>query len=275
VTIGLATAISAAAAACAVGLRLAVRHWAPNDGFWGSREPNHSSGAIGVLGSGFAILVAFVLSLAFGGFQAARHGAQQEAQGVEQLYQDAGLLPAAVGDPVRRLVACYALAVVRSDWTNGGDLAQAWPPAIAKVEQRADLTDPASIRTLDELDAADHDRVDGYVAREENRPPSVPAILWIAMIFGGILLVGYLCVFARPQTRILLQVYIVAAVAAVGALDLCVIDFLDTPFSGASGSVRPTAMQYALAHFHTNPKLLPCDANGRPRAGAAQPAAAG
>ncbi|HWH12594.1 MAG TPA: hypothetical protein VG165_15830 [Solirubrobacteraceae bacterium] len=270
-TIPWAIAISASAAACAVALLLAIRRLAPKEGFWGDREPNHSGGAIGVLGSGFAILVAFVLSLAFGGFQAARHGAQQEAEGVEQMYQDAGLLPTAVRDPVRGLVACYALAVARTDWGTNGDVAQAWPVAIAKLEQRADQGRPADVRALDELDAGERDRVEGYVAREENATPPVPAILWIAMIAGGVLLVGYLCAFARPRTRILLQVYIVAAVAAVGALNLCVIRFLDTPFSGSSGSVRPTAMEYALTHFDITSAALPCDARGRPRSGATGP----
>jgi hypothetical protein len=265
VTIPLAIAISAAAAATAVTLLLVLRRRAPDHGFWGDREPNHSGSAVGVLGSGFLILIAFVLSLAFGGFQAAQHGAEQEAQATEALYQEAGRLPAAVGDPLRGTVVCYALAVARTDWGTAGDVAQQWPPAMATIEQRANLADPSQVRVLDHLDASDRDRAAGYVAREERSAPSVPAILWVAMIGGALLLVGYLCVFARPRTSTLLQAYMVAAIAAVGALNLCVIDFLDTPFSGAGGSIHPTAMQYSLAHMDAGPRALPCDAAGRPR----------
>ncbi len=269
-TIPLAVAIAGAAAAGAVALLLVLRRLAPDPGFWGDREPNHSGSAVGVLGSGFAILVGFVLSLAFGGFQAAQQGAEREAQATAELYQEARPLPAAVRDPLRRAVACYAVAVVRSDWGTAGDVAQHWPAVIAAVEQRANPTDPAQARVLDRLDASERDRVVGYLAREDHVAPAVPAILWVAMIAGGVLLVGYLCVFARPRTSTALQAYMVAAVAAVGAVNLCVIGFLDTPFSGATGSVKPTAMTYALAHMDTGgPAALPCDARGRPRVGPA------
>jgi hypothetical protein len=260
----MAIAISAAAAASAVTLLLVLRRRAPDDGFWGAREPNHSGSAVAVLGSGFAILVAFVLSLAFGGFQAAQHGALQEAQATEELYQAAGPLPAGVRNPVRGLLACYARAVADTDWATNGDVAQGWPTAIAALERRVDLTDPGQVRALDRLDASERDRVAGYLAREEYGDPSVPTILWLAMIGAGTLLVGYLCVFARPRTSMLLQAYMVAAIAAVGALNLCVIRFLDTPFSGSAGSVHPTAMRYALTQMKTAGAPLPCDARGRP-----------
>jgi hypothetical protein len=62
----------------------------------------------------------------------------------------------------------------------------------------------------------------------------------------------------------------VAAAAAVGAVNLCVIGFLDTPFSGAPGSVKPTAMRCALAHMEAGgPAALPCDARRRPQVGSA------
>jgi hypothetical protein len=85
------------------------------------------------------------------------------------------------------------------------------------------------------------------------------------MIAGGLLLVCYLCVFARPRTRVLLQAYTVAAVAAIGALNLCVIRFLDTPFANHSGAVHPTAMRYALSQMDTRATAIPCDPAGLPR----------
>jgi hypothetical protein len=264
VSIPLAIAICAGAAATAVALLLVLRWLAPRDGFWGDREPNHSAAAAGVLGSGFAILVAFVLSLAFTGFQAAAHGAEQEAQATQALYRDAAPLPAAARAALRASATCYARAVAFTDWGTDREVAQRWPASLALVERRADPGDAAQVRALDRLDSDDRDRASGYLVREEHAARSVPSILWLAMIGGGVLLIGYLCAFARPTTRLALQVYLVASVATVGALNLCVISFLDAPFAGASPAVRPTAMRYALQEMGHARASAPCDARGRP-----------
>jgi hypothetical protein len=67
-------------------------------------------------------------------------------------------------------------------------------------------------------------------------------------------------------------------VTTVAALNLCVVVFLDMPFSGASGSIGPTAMEHTLEELDRELDLqpaaveIPCDATGRPGAGHGAPA---
>src|SRR6476661_7808294 len=94
--VGLALLITALAVAIAVGLLLLVRRRAPDGGFFTSGD--RASGIFGVLASGFAILLGFVVFLAFESFDSSRSGAETEATTVAQQYETARFLPAGVRD---------------------------------------------------------------------------------------------------------------------------------------------------------------------------------
>jgi hypothetical protein len=55
-------------------------------------------------------------------------------------------------------------------------------------------------------------------------------------------------------------------VAAILTAGLLLVDYLDHPYSGQAGSVKPTAMQFTLAAMKgIDPGLkLPCSADGHP-----------
>ena len=80
----------------------------------------------------------------------------------------------------------------------------------------------------------------------------------------------YILTFANPGIRRGLQALQLAAVTTVASLNLCVVAFLDSPFSGATGSIESTAMERTLAEIQgeleeqTTPSPIPCDESGRP-----------
>jgi hypothetical protein len=69
--------ITAAAGAVAVTALLLVRRRAPDGSYFS--DGDRASGVFGVLATGFAILLGFVVFLAFESYDAARSGAESEA----------------------------------------------------------------------------------------------------------------------------------------------------------------------------------------------------
>src|SRR3954464_11577969 len=63
-SIAVAILVTVGAVALAMAAMLLARRLAPPEGFLGSPEPNHTGSALAALGTGFAILTAFVLLLA-------------------------------------------------------------------------------------------------------------------------------------------------------------------------------------------------------------------
>ena len=64
-----------------------------------------------------------------------------------------------------------------------------------------------------------------------------------------------------------LQLAVVASLAAVAAMNLSVIRFLDTPYEDVSGAVKPTEMRETLREMEADvapTTAVPCNAQGRP-----------
>src|SRR5688500_20152313 len=94
--LAIAILIVAGVTAAAVTAMLLVRSRSPE----GSRfqDGDRAAGVFGVLAAGFAILLGFVIFLAFGRYDAARSGAEQAALLVVQQYETAQLLPVSSRD---------------------------------------------------------------------------------------------------------------------------------------------------------------------------------
>ena len=80
-------------AASAISAMLFVRRTAPDGSYF--KDGDRASGVFGVLSTGFAILLGFVVFLAFASYDTSRSGAEAEAQIVAQQIQTAQLLPVA------------------------------------------------------------------------------------------------------------------------------------------------------------------------------------
>ena len=108
-------------AAVAIGAMLLVRRSAPAGSYF--EDGDRAAGVFGVLSTGFAILLGFVVFLAFTSYDTSRTGAEDEAQVVAQQFQTAQLLPRAARKPLSESLVCYARTVVYQEWpqmTSGG-----------------------------------------------------------------------------------------------------------------------------------------------------------
>src|SRR3954449_1773391 len=101
-------------AAFAVAAMLLVRRGAPAGSYFA--DGDRAAGVFGVLATGFAVLIGFVVFLAFESFDTSRSGAEAEAQIVAQQFETAQFMPPAVRGRLSGEVVCYARAVVFQEW---------------------------------------------------------------------------------------------------------------------------------------------------------------
>jgi hypothetical protein len=103
----------------AVGLMLLVRRWSPPGGSFASST--RSSGVFGVVGTGFSVLLAFIIFIAFASYDRAREQASREAVATSLLYRTANLFSPPEGLELRGALLCYARAVIHDEWRTMRD----------------------------------------------------------------------------------------------------------------------------------------------------------
>ena len=83
--------VVAAVTAVAITAMLLVRRRAPAGSYF--EDGDRAAGVFGVLATGFAVLLGFVVFLAFESFDTSRSGAETEAQIVREQFETAQLFP--------------------------------------------------------------------------------------------------------------------------------------------------------------------------------------
>jgi len=109
-----AVLVVVAVTAVAVAAMLVVRRNAPDGSYF--HDGDRAAGVFGVLATGFAVLLGFVVFLAFTSYDAARSGAEQEAVIVAQQVETAQLFPPSVRDRLTGELVCYARSVAGVQW---------------------------------------------------------------------------------------------------------------------------------------------------------------
>jgi hypothetical protein len=187
----------------AVLIMLGVRHLAPSRGFL--VDPVPASSVFGVLGVAFAVLLAFVVFLAFEGYVRALDGASREAVAVSQLVRLSRLMPQEHGDELRGDLACYARAVVADEWPamaqgRESELVTGWLDRIETTVDELPIdgarTEVAVDHWLDEMAL----RREGRRNRLNHALPEVPEAVWLTLLVGAILTIGYLIVCMPTRT---------------------------------------------------------------------------
>src|SRR3954462_14257181 len=84
---------------------LLVRRGAPAGSYF--EDGDRSSGIFGVLATGFAVLIGFVVFLAFRIFNTSRRGADSKARTVRAQFETAQFLPVAVRAQLSGDLVCY------------------------------------------------------------------------------------------------------------------------------------------------------------------------
>ncbi len=257
--------------AVTIGVMLLVRRTAPAGSYF--EDGDRAAGVFGVLSTGFAILLGFVVFLSFESYDTSRSGAETEAQVVVQQFQTAQLLPVAARKPLSEGLLCYARAVARQEWPQmtsgaGADLFNPWTVPMFRtlqtIEPRSNSEQAAYAVWLDQQSERQVARSD----RTHGAEGVIPAPLWIVLFLSAGVIFVFMLLFADSAERAFVQATMMGGVAIVIASALLLLWFLDNPYHSGAGGLRPVAMERALVQLDAATKAVglqldpPCDARG-------------
>src|ERR1700745_4351738 len=163
----LAVAIVVVTTSLAVVAMLMARRRAPAGSHF--KDGDRAAGVFGVLGTGFSVLIRFVVFLAFSSYDQARVGAESEARVVAQQVETAQFFPPAAATELSGELVCYARSVTGVQWqrmedgTIGAEL-NPWATKLFETFQTVDPQTPAEqaayAKWLDERSAREEARSD-------------------------------------------------------------------------------------------------------------------
>jgi hypothetical protein len=267
--------IVAAVTALAITAMLLVRRRAPEGSYF--EDGDRAAGVFGVLATGFAVLLGFVVFLAFESFDTARSGATREAQVVREQFETVQLFPVAVRSRLSGELVCYARSVIHREWPKMqagtlGDEVNPWTLPMFRitktVEPRSASEQAAYAKWLDE-------RTDREAARSDRTHGAegvIPTPLWVVLFLTALIIFVFMLFFADSAERAVVQSMMMGGVAVVITSTLLLLWFLDHPYRSGVGSLRPVAMERTIhildqeAAAISEKLTIPCDARGIPQA---------
>jgi hypothetical protein len=264
------------AAALAVTLGALVMARRRKGGWWA--DSGRAAGVLGAARGPFAVILAFVIFIAFQNFNDARGGADQEAAATRRLFKDADLIDVVIRRQVQANLLCYARGVISLDWPSmrQGGSSEVVDDNVALLEDQLQAVHangaagPFMDSILADVASRDQARAD-RIAQSES---GIPGPVWIVLALGAFTVLGYVVLFADPAELFVSQAVMVGSVTVVVAGGLLLIWFLSHPFGDQMGSIKPAAMERTLVELQRDPAFtesgLPatCDADGRPIASA-------
>jgi len=217
---------------------------------WLKRHHEVASYFFLMIGTLYAVLVAFAVYVAWSNFNVAGTNLEHEATEVADLSR----LSTAMPDPYRKNISAalmeYLNAVAQDEFpamAEGRNSQRTWD-SVQKLwdvygtvrpenpQMQAYLAE--SLNHLTQL--SDYRRTRLFTSRS-----SVPANLWCLLVAGGILLIAF--TYFLGHEGVWSQAGMTAALAGILAFSLFVILSLDTPYSGVA-RVTPRAFQVELEH---------------------------
>jgi hypothetical protein len=261
------------AAACTVtcGLLYAFHRFGKRDALLA--DTTRGAGVYGVVGTSFAVLLAFVVLIAFQSYTDAKEGAAHEAEAALELFRTAEFFPERTD--VQGELVCYGRSAIHTDW-----------PAMRERE-RSPVTDRWALRlqnsyeglrveTLKEQAAFSQmlslrdDRVDSRRQRLTQATPIITSPVWFILGLGALLNIAFVLLFVdRRSEALFVQFILMASVTAIVIAGLLLIWFLDHPYYDRNGSIKPIEMEETISIMEQQrPELVPpCDRTGEPLSG--------
>jgi Protein of unknown function (DUF4239) len=264
--------LTAAVTGLAITAMLLVRRNAPDGSYF--NDGDRAAGVFGVLATGFAILLGFIVFLAFTSYDQSRTGAETEALMVVQQVETAQFFPPATSAELTGELVCYGRSVVNHEWNlmrsdTLGDHVNPWGVELFRtvetIEPETAVEQSAYDKLLDqtsEREQARQDRVHGAVG-------VIPTVLWIVLFFIATVIFGYTLFFADSGERAVVQALLMGAVVSVMVTLLLLVFALDNPFHPGVGGLDPVAMERSLRLVDealeaiSGQVPIPCDLDGQ------------
>src|SRR5689334_8839177 len=256
---------------CALAL-IVVRRWRQTRPTRYHKSPI-AGDIFGVIGTGFAVILAFVIFTAFESYQKARDDTGIESVATRQMYSLTPYFEAQSRDRLKGDLLCYGRAVIYQEWPT-----MATGDSSPVVDQWTDWLDAdmrsTPIATVKEIEVFNTwfnqsaARQEGRRGRLAEAAPYVPPFVWAMLGLLFVVVIGYEILFASPRTPMIPQVIGVSAVAATMLAGIVVVYVLDAPFADRGAKLPPTRMTATVATmeglYEGAPGSYPCDAQGNP-----------
>jgi hypothetical protein len=215
---------------------------------------------ISVLGTTYAVILAFMLWNVWNNFQTARINAEMEANFLVDLYRIAGGLEPAQGKPIRALCREYAAVTVNEEWpamaqeklsAHSFSITQQMWEVLLQAHSDAGVTDvlqqskyEQAFSTLSQM--SEHRRL-----RQLESRMKLPGILWAVLVVGGIVVIGSACLFGCQNFT--LHFVLVFVLSLLLSLVLVSVAEIDRPFQGPV-HVQAEAFEFAQQTFAQLPQ---------------------
>jgi hypothetical protein len=216
------------------------------------KESNDFTGAVvAVIGTTYAVILAFTLSGVWYMFQGAQANEEQEANALTNIFRIASQLQDPNAQRIQELCIRYADNAVHREWPalengnmppQGGEIIdQLWHLA-GQAQAHAQPDAIAAYQLMEELRGlTQYRRLRAMQGRE-----SLPGILWAVLVAGGIVTVASACFFGVTNFRFhLLQVIVLSFLIS---LVLVAIADIDRPYQGFV-KVDPEGFAFALTNL--------------------------
>jgi protein-S-isoprenylcysteine O-methyltransferase Ste14 len=227
-------------------------------------EHNDVAGFIyAALGVIYAVLLALVVIAVWEEFGRARVTVESEANALAEIFWLAHQLPEPERHHLQELSRSYAEEVVDGEWPlmqrgetplmeqstqaipRGWVLIDDIRATVQGYEPRTESEQELYAEGLDQVQRLADARRTRLVQAEE----SIPAVLWVVLVVGGMVAVGFTYLFGLAHTGA--HALMVASLAGVIALVLFTIGVMDHPFSGGA-RIEPGAFELVLNRFETS-----------------------
>ncbi len=201
-----------------------------------------------VVGVAYAVILGLVLITAWNTLDLARANANTETDALNQLDWYGHSLPQPQHAEIEDLVKEYTTVVIGTEWpllSRRQDSPRAWAAytQLRTVVQAQQPTAPAAVARYQEALQASAQLDDARRKRIGQAAEGIPALLWTALILGGVITIGFPLFFGMKSTAA--HALIMFSLTLLIVCLLLVIAELDYPFSGIV-TVGPEAFRLAL-----------------------------
>lgn len=220
------------------------------------KESNDFTGAVvAVIGTTYAVILAFTLAGVWNQFQQAQANEEQEANSLVNVFRIASQLQDPNARPIQQLCARYADNALDREWPamlnremppEGGEMIDQFWTLAGRAQAHAQPDAIAAYQLMEELRGlTQYRRIRATQIRE-----TLPFILWAVLIAGGIITVVSSRFFGVANFRIhLLQVFMLSFLIS---LVLVAIANIDRPYQGPV-RVAPEGFRNAVHTLHQEP----------------------
>jgi hypothetical protein len=260
--------IVVAAVLVSVAAMIFVRRIAGPDQFL--TDTTRGSAIFGVVGTGFAVILAFVMFFSFQGFNDAKSASEAEASAVADMFRTAKFFPEDA-DRLGGQLVCYGRSVVHQEWpamahNDSSDVTSDWRLEMEDTLRQIEPETEQQISAFSQLLSERDDRSNDRRLRLAEAAPAVSTPVWVILILGGLVSIAFVLLFIDRKEAELVQVSLIATVAVLVVSGLSLVSFLDHPYEDESGSIQPIEMEQTIGDMQEESPALapPCNSVGLP-----------